>query len=688
MKRKVPVLLILLCLAFTMEALASDAKSVADKLINSTEKFTIVPQPDEGTGKVFPEKLDLREKGVVTPVKLQNPFGTCWGFSAIAAAETSILSKAGKTYEETGLDLSEHQVAWFAKTPLSIGSVQDGEGCHVTEGTDPMNIGGWIYTCTSVFSSGIGPSLEERFPYRGHEGRMDVMQFDSFTAMPVNYSENDDWSIDEAARFHQDYTLLDSKILDDPAIKVYDQNETEYLYIGYSAAATEQIKQELSEGRAVSIAFCADDYMPGVSSEARYLNDNWCHYTYDNGIPNHAVTIVGWDDTIPASGFLDHSQSSEDGLRHQPEGDGAWIVKNSWGAATNEFPNKSDWGLPDENGKSSGYFYLSYYDHSISIPEVMDFKETINDIGFIIDEYDFMPSEAESPQGWTSEGLVKSSNVYCVDVDQILESVSVDTAQKNESVHIEVYLLNEGYTSPEDGQLKAELDEFFEFKGYHRVNLQEGVRLKNGQSYSIVVTKKYSALNEDLYEVSSASAMNEMGMLFNNLMLPEDQQLNYYCKGIVNPGESFIYMEEAGGWTDWSEVIQEFQNTVEMAFLDFDNFSIKGYSSYENKEEGLAMVHSVQQKYEYPEAIYSYEQYQQAAKRHVVKQLTKKALIILLILLAATVLIVILAKKRKKKKMKQFAGEEEASDLAQMNQMAEPQTDQADCGSESDNNKG
>ena len=43
----------------------------------------------------MPSKYDLRDvqvkgSGIVPPIRLQNPFGTCWSFGAIAAAETSI----------------------------------------------------------------------------------------------------------------------------------------------------------------------------------------------------------------------------------------------------------------------------------------------------------------------------------------------------------------------------------------------------------------------------------------------------------------------------------------------------------------------------------------------------------------------------------------------------------------------
>lgn len=69
---------------------------------------------------------------------------------------------------------------------------------------------------------------------------------------------------------------------------------------------------------------------------AGYLNSKTNAY-YDpyTGNGNHAITVVGWDDNYSKNNFYT-----------TPAGDGAFIVKNSWG---------SSWG-------DNGYFYISYYD--------------------------------------------------------------------------------------------------------------------------------------------------------------------------------------------------------------------------------------------------------------------------------------------------------------------------------------
>ena len=63
-----------------------------------------------------------------------------------------------------------------------------------------------------------------------------------------------------------------------------------------------------------------------------YYNDN------NSNIYNHAVLIVGWDNDYPASNFTSH-----------PPINGAWIVRNSWGASAGD----------------KGYMYVSYADVNI-----------------------------------------------------------------------------------------------------------------------------------------------------------------------------------------------------------------------------------------------------------------------------------------------------------------------------------
>ena len=78
----------------------------------------------------------------------------------------------------------------------------------------------------------------------------------------------------------------------------------------------------------------------GIYYDSEYLKYSTAGYYYGGKeVGNHAVTIVGWNDTYSSSNFLT-----------KPAGDGAWIVKNSWGKS---------WG-------DKGYFYVSYYDTKLA----------------------------------------------------------------------------------------------------------------------------------------------------------------------------------------------------------------------------------------------------------------------------------------------------------------------------------
>lgn len=141
---------------------------------------------------VLPEKFDLRNvdgKCYVSSVKNQNPWGLCWSFGSLAAAETTLAFANGYDYNNPDpsqamkYDLSEKHLGWFMYTPLPANNKlypsQAGEGMFSDRYSEDLNnadkseavynTGGYSAAATTLFSAGIGPVSEERIPFEGKD---------------------------------------------------------------------------------------------------------------------------------------------------------------------------------------------------------------------------------------------------------------------------------------------------------------------------------------------------------------------------------------------------------------------------------------------------------------------------------------------------------------------------------------
>ncbi len=525
---------------------------------------------------VYPSYFSLVDEGLVTPVKDQSPFGTCWAFGSISTLETAVLNELGMTYEEavtTGgaiqalTDLSEKHLAWFTYqgVPASVDPSQAGEGMIIKdlelEPAEAYNKGGYDIYSTAFLANCGGPATEEAFPYEGKTGLRAWEYTEAHKQEIIDDMIRDGYSPEEAEKnynvllenykrsnepaYEDDWTLDPNSYMVDSPITIENGNflpspimmDEDYNYLGLDVSSVEAVKRELYSGHSVTMGYC--------HSTEFYNTETCAEYCPDRMWGNHIVSIVGWDDNFKKENFKVDSFEYDDVL---PEGDGAWIVKNSWGHYHDYDPDEEDgelqpsqWGVND-----SGYFYLSYYDRSIRGLESVDIsldlegntKETVHQYDYcILDSYD----------GSESKSKVSTANVFKTKGNERITALATRSHAQNSRIKMDVYLLNENPTDPMDGRLLTTVNESFLCKGYHRVNLDEAVYVPASSSYSVIVTEMILYNDKGVTYIKG----EDVAVCPTEEGYEDIQDLVEYKRIVVNPGESFFY--ENGYWTDLAD---------------------------------------------------------------------------------------------------------------------------------------
>jgi C1A family cysteine protease len=360
------------------------------------------------TSLSLPERFDWREQGVVTPVGNQGAgCGACFAFAALGNIESSMIIAGDGRYDFSENNIKECE--WFRRSGTGFGSCKGG-----------------TYWWAVNYLAERGTVLETCDPY-----------------LSYNATCKTDCSYKKTVLGFRVFTMEEMPPVELMKTYVMERGPI-YVAIDVGSSQFRQVWNNEFQNYDGSYTL----YFTGSPSGSG---------TPSNPPVNHAVLIVGWDDTLEHAG-----------------GQGGWIAKNSWGTS---------WGGTAGYGTEGGFFTIAYGSANIGYYA-----------SFVTDWMDYDPCSQllfhDEAGYWGELGYEGSTTAwgmckFMIPADGLAERVEFWTTDP--TTDVDVYLYDDFDGSRLSNQLASAPNSSYDELGYHSVELSSPVAVEAGDDIYVAV---------------------------------------------------------------------------------------------------------------------------------------------------------------------------------------------------------
>jgi C1A family cysteine protease len=264
----------------------------------------------------------------------------------------------------------------------------------------------------------------------------------------------------------------------------YIKTLLDWRFISYGVPETNVLKGYIQTYGPVYTSMYAGDYFDTEWwQEFSHHDGSYTLYyegTYD---PNHAVLIIGWDDSLVHTGGI-----------------GGWIVKNSWG---------TDWGGPCGYGSERGYFTIAYGSASIGENSSLVYAWQDYDANGDIMYYDEVGLTTAwgcgDTTGWGLCKFIPPRNTYITRVEFYTTDRTTD---------VDVYIYGDFNGTTCSNLLYSSLNHTFYEAGYHGVVVDPPLAVTHGNDVIAVV--KFSNVSDEYPVPVDTDGPNETGRTYRS----------------------------------------------------------------------------------------------------------------------------------------------------------------------------